>query len=224
MITTRARNGRYSGPLTAGRWIRGGMFLFVLAGIMLSGCGRGLPSEKPPIHINPNMDDQEKYKSQAMGRFFADSSAMRMPSPGTLARGELRAETVFYQGKDSSGAYVARVPVAVDMLLLRRGRERFDIYCSPCHSRVGDGRGIMIQRGYVPPPSFHDDRIRTMPDGQIFGTITGGVRNMPSYAHQVPPADRWAIVAYLRALERSHNATLNDVPPEDRNDIRQAGQ
>jgi len=191
---------------------------------MLWGCGRGLPSEKPPIHVNPNMDDQEKNKPQGMSRFFADSAAMRPPVPGTVARGNLRGDTAYYEGKDASGAFLAKVPIPVDMLLLQRGRERFDIYCSPCHSRVGDGRGIMIQRGYVPPPSFHSDRIRQMPDGRIFDVITHGVRNMPSYAHQIPTSDRWAIVAYLRALQRSHNATLEDIPAEDRGKIRQAGQ
>jgi hypothetical protein len=202
-----------------------GVALFVVASmvIFIPGCGRGLPSEKPPIHLNPNMYDQEKYLPQGASRFFADSSGMRQPVPGTVARGEFWDDSAYYQGK-KDGVFIAKLPVAIDMSILQRGRERFDIYCSPCHSRVGDGRGIMIQRGYVPPPSFHIDRIREMPDGQVFFTISHGVRNMPSYAHQIPVPDRWCIVAYLRALERSHNATIIDIPKEEQGIISQSSQ
>jgi mono/diheme cytochrome c family protein len=188
---------------------------------MLSGCTRGRPSSEPPIHPNPNMFHQEKYKPQSESEFFADGSSMRQPVPGTVARGELDLDDAYYRGKDSAGAFIKQLPVEMAMELLARGQERFNIYCSPCHSRVGDGRGIMISRGYVPPPSFHDDRIRTMPDGQIFNTITNGIRNMPSYGGQIPVADRWAIIAFLRALERSHNAAINDVPVELQDKVRQ---
>ena len=104
--------------------------------------------------------------------------------------------------------------------LLDRGQERYDIYCSPCHSRVGDAKGIMLSRGYVPPPTFHSDRIRDMPDGQLYDVITNGVRNMPSYRHQIPPTDRWDIVVYLRVLQRSWNAGIEDVPVELRETIK----
>ena len=106
------------------------------------------------------------------------------------------------------------------MQLLKRGQERFNIYCAPCHGQTGDGQGIVVQRGYLPPPSYHQDRLRKMPDGYIFDVITNGVRNMPSYRHQVPVADRWAIVSYLRALQRSQNATINDIPPEMRETVK----
>jgi hypothetical protein len=195
--------------------------LFALAAMLgVAGCARGRKSEKPPIHINPNMDNQPKYKAQAKSKFFEDGATMRMPVPGTVARGDLRDDDVFYKGKSKDGSFVKKAPVEVDLGLLKRGRERYDIYCAPCHSRVGDGRGIMITRGYIPPPNFHSDRIREMPDGQIFDVITHGVRNMPSYAHQVPPEDRWAIVAYLRALQRSQNATKDDIPVELRETVK----
>jgi mono/diheme cytochrome c family protein len=103
---------------------------------------------------------------------------------------------------------------------LKRGQERYNIYCSPCHSRVGDGRGIMINKGYLPPPSFHIDRIREMPDGQVYDVITNGVRNMPSYRHQVNPGDRWAIVTYVRALQKSRNATISDIPEEKLEELK----
>ena len=112
------------------------------------------------------------------------------------------------------------MPIEIDMKTMKRGQERFDIYCSPCHSRVGDGRGIIIDKGFPPPPSFHIDRIREMPDGEIFDVITNGLRNMPSYGHQVMPADRWAIIIYLRALQRSQNATLSDVPDSIRKELK----
>ena len=192
--------------------------------IVISGCARERPSKNPPIHLNPNMDSQEKYKPQAAGPFFADGAAMRSPVPGTIARGELRDNKTYYRGRDVDGNHIKSLPVEISPQLLQRGRERYDIYCSPCHSRLGDGRGIMIQRGYIPPPTFHTDRIRDFDDGYIFDVITSGVRNMPAYAHQVPVADRWAIVAYIRALQRAQNATVDDVPEELRDIIRQAEQ
>lgn len=184
----------------------------ILVGMMIACQGR--PSEEPPIHLNPDMDNQPKYKAQSQSAFFADSAAMRHPVPGTVAREELRADDVYYRGLEADGRPVTKNPVPVDMRMLERGEERFDIYCSPCHGRVGDGRGIMVQRGYVPPPTFHDDRIRQLPDGEIFNVISHGIRNMPAYAHQIPVADRWAVIAYLRALQRSQNAKLEDIPVE----------
>jgi mono/diheme cytochrome c family protein len=187
---------------------------------LATGCTREQPSSRPPIHLNPDMDDQPKYKAQSRSKFFADSAAMRMPVAGTVARDNLRADNIYYTGAVVDSQYVKKNPIPINMQLLKRGRERFDIYCSPCHSRVGDGKGIMVTRGYVPPPSFHDDRLRKVPDGYIFEVITNGIRNMPSYRHQVPTADRWAIVAYVRALQRSHDASINDIPAELRDKVR----
>lgn len=189
-----------------------------------AGCGRGQPSDRAPIHLNPNMDNQEKYKSQSASKYFADEATMRTPVPGTVARGQLHEDAGYFTGKNEQGKYLSKLPVEVTIQLLERGRERYDIYCSPCHSRVGDGRGIMVNRGYIPPPSFHQERLRDTLDGYLFDVITSGVRNMPAYAHQINFEDRWAIVAYLRALQRSQNAIEDDVPTELRGKIKQAGQ
>lgn len=189
--------------------------------ITLFGCARERPSSKPPIHLNPNMDNQPKYKAQAESNFFEDGSAMRQPVAGTVAQGELRADDALFLGKDSRSNFIKSNPREVNIQLLDRGQERFNIYCSPCHSRVGDGKGIMIQKGYVPPPTFHDDRIRQLPDGQVFDIITNGIRNMPSYAHQISVKNRWAIVAYLRALQKSQNAAIDDIPAELRESVKE---
>lgn len=195
------------------------MLLIASALLTMIAC-QGRPSEKPPIHLNPDMDDQPKYLPQAESNFFADSATMRVPVEGTVARDELRADDAYYRGIGPDGKPVVKSPVPLTLKELERGEERFNIYCSPCHSRIGDGKGIMVQRGYVPPPSFHDDRIREFPDGHIFDVITHGIRNMPSYAHQIPVEDRWAIIAYLRALERSQNASLEDIPVELRDKVK----
>jgi len=183
-------------------------------------CYRERVSEREPIHINPSMDSQPKNKPQSSSAFFADGAAMRRPVEGAVAKGDLREDEIYYTGKDPSGIFVAPSPLPMTRELMRRGRERFNIYCAPCHSRVGDGRGIMIEYKYVPPPTFHQERILQMPDGQIFDVITNGVRNMPSYRHQIPAPDRWAIISYLRALQRSQNATAGDVPPGILDSIR----
>jgi len=195
--------------------------LMIIGLIILAGCARERPSTRTPIHPNPDMDNQPKYRAQSESKFFADSATMRVPVAGTVARGYLRDDDVYYQGKTPDGKFVPTNPEPVTTQLLRRGQERFNIYCSPCHSRLGDGKGIMVTRGYIPPPSFHTDRIRAFPDGHIYDVITNGIRNMPSYSHQIPPHDRWAIIAYLRALERSQNATINDVPVELRDKIKE---
>jgi mono/diheme cytochrome c family protein len=201
-----------------------GFLAALLAIAALVGCERGLPSKKPPIHINPDMDNQPKFLPQSENDLFADSAAMRVPVPGTVSQNFLHEDVGYYTGKDEKGRYIEKNPATIDMRLLNRGQERFNIYCSPCHSRVGDGRGIMVNRGYVPPPSFHQDFLRDTADGFLFDVITNGVRNMPSYSHQVPVDDRWAIIAYIRALQRSRTATINDVPEELRGKIKQAGQ
>lgn len=193
---------------------------FLLIGLFFNGCFRGRPSEKPPIHINPNMDDQPKYKAQAESKYFKNGSAMRMPVPGTVARGELFEDTKYYYGKDADGNPVKENPVPVTMQLLKRGQNRFNIYCSPCHGLAGDGQGIVVKRGFLPPPNFHQDLVRNYPDGHIFDVISNGIRNMPSYKHMISVEDRWAIVSYVRALQRSQDATLGDVPEDIRKEIK----
>jgi len=198
------------------RWQIGVIILMAAGVAWLSGCGRNQPSERPPIHLNQNMDEQPKFKPQAAGSFFTDGSAMRLPVAGTVARGWLREDSVFFLGRDGQGRLVRKIPVAVTMDLLRRGRERFDIFCAPCHGRTGLGQGTVVARGMPPPPNFHDDRLRTIEDGHIFDVMTNGFRNMPTYRYQIPVADRWAIVAYFRALQRSRQATRDDLPSEQR--------
>jgi len=187
---------------------------------LLTGCFRGQPSESPPIRVNPNMDEQPKLKPQSVSAMFKDGAGMRAPVDGTVARGHLNEDDAFYLGLDEIGKAISKSPLPIDMKSLKRGQERFNIYCAPCHGQVGDGQGIMIKYGYVPPPSFHIDRIRDLPDGEIFGVISNGIRNMPSYKLQVPVADRWAIVNYLRALQLSQNASINDVPQEMRDKVK----
>lgn len=182
----------------------------VLAVSVLAAC-QGMPSEKPPIHINPNMDWQEKFKAQQVNPFFEDNRADRLPITGTVARGALQIDLDYYQGIDENGAYIPRIPVTVSREMIERGKQRYDIFCAACHGGTGVGDGIVISYGYVPPPSFNEDRIVNSPDGELYSAIYNGVRTMPSYRHQIPVEDRWAIVAYIRALQMSRAATENDL-------------
>lgn len=183
--------------------------------VALSGC-QGQPSEDPPIHPNLNMDFQTKYRPQKENTFFADGRAMRQPVAGTVAQGELKEDSKLHYGKDGD-AFVATIPMPVSLSFVERGQERYDIYCAVCHGKTGIGNGIVIKRnaGMLQPPSFHDERIVQMPEGQIYDAIINGVRgNMPSYAYAIPVEDRWAIVAYVRALQLSRSATLEQVPSD----------
>jgi mono/diheme cytochrome c family protein len=189
------------------------LFLLMWMNIFIS-CSQERPSENPPVHLNPNMDDQAKYEAMEESQFFADKSAMRMPLEGTVARGQLNENSAYYQGKTANGKLVNKMPVKLTSILLERGQKRYNIYCTPCHGLTGSGQGIVIKRGFLPPPSFHLDRLRDIEDGHIFDVISKGIRNMPSYSYQIPVADRWAIVGYFRALQRSQNATLKDIPED----------
>ena len=163
-----------------------------------------------------DMHDQPKYEPLEASRFFADGQASRPLPAGTVARGSVGADSAYARGVDSEGRFVGDFPVWVDAPLLRRGRERYDVFCSPCHDRVGTGRGMIVRRGFKQPPSFHDPRLVAAPPGYVFDVISNGFATMPSYAAQVPVADRWAIVAYLRALQLSQAAPLADVPAAER--------
>jgi mono/diheme cytochrome c family protein len=193
------------------------LLLVVLSGV---GCYQGQPSKQTPIHVNPSMDDQAKYQPQASSRFFKNDQAMQMPVEGTIARGQLKEDMVYYTGRDLKGQLVKSSPVPFTMEILRRGQDRFNIYCAPCHGRTGAGDGIVVKRGMFPPPTYHQDRLRDIEDGHLFEVISNGIRNMPSYRSQVPVADRWAIVNYVRALQRSQNAKANDVPEEVRKSLQ----
>ena len=166
-----------------------------------AGC-RGWTSSRPPIHLNPSMYSQPKYRPQAESRFFYDGATMQKPVPGTVARGELREDRALYEGKDESGKDLAVSPVPATEALLARGAERYRIYCQPCHDARGDGKGILFQRGNVPTTSLHSDKVRTAPDGHLFDVITNGQGLMPSYRWPIPPEDRWAIIARVREMER----------------------
>lgn len=184
--------------------------LLALCAIALAsgGCVRGCTSTRPPIHINPSMDQQPKYKPQASSEFFYDGAAMRPPVAGTVARGELREDDAWFAGKDAQGAPIANAPVEVTEALQARGAERYRIYCAPCHDPRGDGKGILFQRGNVPTPSFHTDAVRAQPDGYFFDVISNGKGMMPAYRWPIPPADRWAIVAHVRAMQQKRQQDL----------------
>ena len=189
------------------------IFIFSIAAL-LGGCYRGRPSAKPPVHLIPDMDSQPRYDTQEQSNFFEDGSTMRLPVEGTVAFGHLNDDPAFFKGKNQNGSYIKLNPAPVTLPMIKRGRERYNIYCAPCHSQVGDGNGIVVKRGYLPPPTFHSDRLRAIEDGYLYDVVTNGIRNMPSYAHQIPVQDRWAIVAYTRALQKSQNASIKDVPEE----------
>jgi mono/diheme cytochrome c family protein len=159
-----------------------------------------------------DMHDQPKFKPLAESDFYADLRSARTPVEGTVARGQLREDTYFYTGKvgDNPGDYMP-FPATGD--LLERGQQRYNIYCAPCHSRLGDGNGVVSGRGFPrKPPSFHDERLRKVPLGYFFDVMTNGFGSMADYASQIPPRDRWAIVAFIRALQLSQAATAADVP------------
>jgi mono/diheme cytochrome c family protein len=174
--------------------------------VALAGCARGCTSSRPPIHINPSMDDQPKVRPQTASSFFFNGASMREPVPGTVPIGGLKEDAAFFTGKGADGQFVASIPRPVDDALLERGRQRYTIYCQPCHDARGDGQGILFQRGKVPTATFHDPKIVKYADGQIFDVITNGQGLMSGYRWPIPPADRWAIVAYVRELQRERQA------------------
>jgi mono/diheme cytochrome c family protein len=162
-----------------------------------------------------DMHDQPKYQPFERNAFFDDQRASRPLVPGVVARGHLDADQALYTG-GAAGAPVAVNPLPLTRELLLRGQSRYDIFCAPCHDRVGAGEGMIVQRGFKQPPSFHSDRLRGVPDGYFFQVISNGFGVMPAYAPQVSAHDRWAIVAYVRALQYSQHATLADVPESER--------
>jgi hypothetical protein len=165
-----------------------------------------------------DMQDQPKYIPLRPSDFFADGRSARPLPEGTVARGELRADKVFFTGKVGD-QFVDRIPFPVTRTVLERGQERFNIYCTPCHGRLGNGLGMIVRRGLKRPPSYHIDRLRQIPIGYFYDVITNGFGAMQDYAAQVPPRDRWAIAAYIRVLQYSQQASINDVPAEHRQDL-----
>jgi mono/diheme cytochrome c family protein len=179
---------------------------------LLAGClGLGLFA----LGCQQQMANQPRYDPLEASDFFDDGRSARPLVEGTVARGQLRLDEQFYTGK-INGQLATTFPFPVTAAVLDRGQERFNIYCTPCHDRLGTGLGMVVRRGYRQPPSYHTERLRQAPVGHFFDVITRGLGAMPDYAAQIPPRDRWAIVAYIRALQLSQNATLADVPPPQR--------
>ncbi len=162
------------------------------------------------------MYDQAKVKPLSEGEFFANGQNARPIPPDTVARGFLREDKAMYAGLGPDGKFVKDLPLPLTRQLMERGHERFDIFCSPCHGKQGNGLGMIVERGFKQPNSFHPDRLREQPIGYFFDVMTHGFGAMQDYASQVPVADRWAIAAYIRALQLSQNATVDDVPPAAR--------
>lgn len=207
--------------------------------LLLSVMGyRGMVSTRPPIELFPDMDHQGKYKPQAESKFFADGRADRPQVAGTVPYGRgpggadsgaivqdpafLRADDVHYAGKNADGSFARGFPAALEIndAFIRKGQGRYQIYCAPCHGALGDGNGITKSYGMVATPTYHDDRLRGMPEGEIFNTITNGKNTMFPYADKLSPDERWAVVAYVRALQRAHHATIDDVPLEQRGGLK----
>ena len=177
--------------------------LILMAALLLVvSCGRGRYSEKPPIHPNPNMDSQDKIKAQSESNFFVDGASMRTPVEGTIARGELRADVAYYEGRDAQGELLASAPMDFTTEMVARGAERYQIYCSACHGVQADGKGNILAYQYpIPPANFYDERIKNLSDGHMFNAVTNGWLNMPSLKSQVSVSDRWAIISYIRSLQ-----------------------
>jgi mono/diheme cytochrome c family protein len=174
----------------------------VLLPLALAGCRQG-------------MFDDAKYEPYEASPLFPDGSSARPLPAGTVARGQLGEDRALATGVGEDGRFAAN-PLPISRELLLRGRQRFDVFCAPCHDRVGTGNGLIVRRGYTRPPTFHDERLRLIEDGHLFDVITRGYGQMPSYASQVPRDDRWAIVAYVRALQLSQDAELAALPAEVR--------
>ncbi len=182
--------------------------------VMLAGCAG--PQRVPPIEVWPDMKRDGKYKPQAESMLFGDHRASRKPVAGTVARGFLNEDDTGITGILPDGkTYTGQNPLKIDMATMHLGQAKFNTYCSPCHSRVGDGRGIVaLKTPSWQPANLHDERIRLQADGEIFRTIGYGKNSMPGYRFQMVEKDRWAIVAYLRAIQRTRNAAMADVPAE----------
>jgi mono/diheme cytochrome c family protein len=182
---------------------------------LLGGC-RGMQSSRPPIHLNPNMDEQHRFDPQEANPLYADGRAMRTPMPGTVPFAPQADDALMLTGRGADGQLTSTLPpgVTLDRALLERGRNRYEVFCTPCHDVSGSGQGTVVARGFLPPPTFHDDRLRSMPIGHFYDVATHGIRNMPAYGPQIPVEDRWAIAAYVRVLQRSHMAARADVPVE----------
>ena len=199
-----------------------GVFLLCVVIVSIAGF-RGASTERPPIEIFPDMDRQAKLLPQEESRFYANQRASRKPVPGTVSRGETFKETPVNTGRVAGSTnFVEAIPVEVTSDLLQKGREQYGIYCAPCHGATGDGNGITTQYGMTVVADLHDYQTRRMvrrPAGDIFNTISNGKGLMGPYASKLSISNRWAVVAYVRALQRSRLATMADVPESERENI-----
>ncbi len=170
------------------------------------------------------MYNQAKTRPLARSDFYRDGLASRVPPAGTVARGWLREDRVLHTGLGPDGKFVSDLPAAVPLGrdLLLRGRQRYDVFCAPCHGRQGNGEGMIVQRGFKQPASFHVDRLRAQPLGYYFDVMTNGFGEMSSYASQVPVEDRWAIAAWVRTLQLSRNAPVSELTDADRAELEKA--
>jgi len=215
------------------RWVVLG-FAIVTAAVVWAMGPRGAINGRRPLMFMYDMAFQPRYSAQGASRFFADGRAMRTPPAGTVPFGGadynsdagspsqnpdfLKADSAYYLGKEGT-AWVAQNPLKLDLALLRRGRQRYDIYCTPCHGATGTGNGVMTQYGLVGVASITDELHRLMSDGEYFDVITNGKGRMTPFASQIKVRDRWAIVAYIRALTRSQSGSESDVPEALRGEL-----
>lgn len=189
----------------AHRWLQQGALISLF---LLPGC-----------ELRQAMYNQPRLKAMTANSFFPDGRSARLPVAGTIARGQLRLDKHFYEGKGDTGL-ATTVPMPLTKALLERGHQRFDIYCAPCHDRTGRGNGMVVQRGMKRPPSYHQDRLRQAPVGYFYDVITNGFGVMTSYASRIPPEDRWAIAAYVRTLQFSQDASFDQLPTEDQRQLQ----
>jgi cytochrome c len=165
-----------------------------------------------------DMHDQPKYRAYSYSSFWNDSRSMRPRVDNTIARGQLKIDSAMHRGR-AGDQFVNEIPYKLTRDFVARGQQRYDIYCAPCHGGTGDGEGMVVQRGFKHPPTYHQDRLRNQPVGYIYDVITNGYGSMISYASRIPVQDRWAIVAYVKALQLSQNANVSEVPEADRSKL-----
>jgi mono/diheme cytochrome c family protein len=205
------------------------LFFVVVSAVSVLGF-RGSLSQRPPLEVFPDMDRQEKYKPQAESAFFGDRRSDRPTPAGVVPFGRtalaadgkfLAADDHLYRGVNADGSFAKGFPseVEVNAAFLARGKLKYDIYCKVCHGATGDGNGITKQYGMGATPTYHDTRLRNVPEGEIYHVITAGKGNMLSYADKIEPVDRWAVVAYVRALQRAQMGTVNDVAPAHKSEL-----
>ena len=184
--------------------VYGALIIAIIVLITLPGC-----------ELRQAMYDQPRYEALEASPFFEDGLSARAPIEGTVARGQLQLDDHYYRGT-VNGEIATKMPIAVTRKVLERGKQRYDIFCAPCHDRTGTGNGMIVKRGLKQPPSYHEERLREAPIGYFFDVMTNGFGSMYSYSSRIPVDDRWAIAAYVRALQYSQSASFAELPPEDK--------